>query len=120
QCLAEYWHALWRLEAADGQGFDEWEWAADVAAYRFTIGLQAWKRFCGELQIDPDQLRKANHPTDWLLDFCEERMPGEAPTQEALAARLRQMGVEDPQPITAETLLTTWRRILGEFRGCGP
>jgi hypothetical protein len=111
---ANYWHALWRLEDADDADPATWRLAADVSAYVFARNAEAWRSFWQELHIDADALSAANHH-GWLLRYCEERMPGVAPTREELAARLRRHGADDPQPVTADDLRASWRQL---FEAC--
>jgi hypothetical protein len=117
-CAANYWHALWRLEDPDDPDSAAWRLAADVSAYVFARNAEAWRSFWQELHIDADALTDANHH-GWLLRYCEERMPGVAPTREELAARLRPHGADDPQPVTTDDLLASWRRLFDSCAGQG-
>src|SRR5262245_2318474 len=72
---------------------------AESAAYFFAANAEAWKQFCADLNVAPDVLTAANH-RGWLLRYCEERMPANAPAAEALLARL-------PKDHTAQQLVTT-------------
>jgi hypothetical protein len=113
-----YWHALWRLDDPDGPDEALWRLTAAVTSYVFSCNAEAWRRFCRGIHIDPDALTAANHH-GWLLRFCEERMPGEAPTRDEVADHLREHGVADPEPITVEGLLADWRHCFHVCAGAG-
>jgi hypothetical protein len=115
---AGYWHALWRLDGPDCPDAGVWRLAAAVNAYAFACNAEAWRRFCDGMHIDPAALTAANHH-GWLLRYCEERMPGAAPTREEVADRLREFGVADPEPVTAEGLLAGWRDCFDACAGSG-
>jgi len=109
---ANYFFALWQLDDAGDPRPEDWLLLMiEVNAYFFTANAEAWRRFCGKLDIAADALTAANHP-GWLLPVCEERMPAQAPTAEAVQARLRKAGREVSQLVTADRLLARWRSRL--------
>jgi hypothetical protein len=90
---------------------EDWGLPAEAAAYFFTINTKAWNHFCADLDIVPQVLTSANHRS-WLLRFCEERMPANAPSVEALQARLSKHDCAAARLVTTESLLAGWREAL--------
>ncbi len=117
---ATYFFAVWQMGHDDDPRTIDWPLAADASAYFFTANLDAWRRFCSELDVSPEVLTTGNHPRGWILGFCEERMPANAPTVEALQERLRAAGQELLRPVTAESLLASWRNLLRMMTRCTP
>jgi len=107
--LANYWHALWRLDDPTDAEPEDWLLMADMSAYYFVCNADAWRRFGSELNLDPDYLAISNY-RGWLLQFCAQRMPKNAPTREALIARYREQG-RAGEPLTADAMLQGWRHI---------
>ena len=90
---------------------------AKVNAYMFTVNAAAWKQFCEELAIAPDQLVATYHD-GYLLPLAFERMPSMAPTRDELIDLFRKRGHEDPKPVTVDTLLSRWRKSFHEGTPC--
>lgn len=74
------------LEIAD------WLFMVDLSAYVFAVNAETWRRFCSGLGINSWALTTANHPS-WFLRLCEERMPVNALSADALQARWRRWAV---------------------------
>jgi hypothetical protein len=108
---ANYFFALWRMEDADDPQPEDWRLVADACAYFFVANTEAWRRICSELSITPETLIAGNY-RGWFLGYCEQHMPVNAPTAEALQARLRESGRAVPQLVTADHLLGSWRNLL--------
>jgi hypothetical protein len=108
---ANYFFALWKMEGPGDPQAHEWLHLAEACAYFFVVNADAWRRFCVGLDIDPDALTAANH-RGWLLHYCKEHMPVNAPTAEALQDQLRKSGRGVPQLVTADGLLADWRNTL--------
>jgi hypothetical protein len=106
---ASYFFALFQL-GNDPQP-EHWLLPAESAAYFFTANAAAWRRFCADLDIAPNVLTTANHH-GWLLPFCEERMPSNAPSAEALRARLQKAGFDAARLVMTKSLLAGWRDAL--------
>jgi hypothetical protein len=87
---------------------------ADLYAYFFATNADAWRRFCAEQDFDAAWLAASN-PNGWMLNHCEEHMPGAAPSREELIAHLRGEGSQLSQLATADDLLVSWRRL---FQAC--
>ena len=85
-----------------------------MSAYAFARNAEAWRLFWRERHIDADALTAGNHH-GWLLRYCQERMPGAAPTRADLAARRRRPGAADPPLVTADDLRAGWRQL---FEAC--
>ena len=114
--LANYWHANWRLADPDDAGAEDWHVLANVSAYFFACNAEAWRRFCDEMKVNPEQVTEGNY-RGWLLQHCEERMPENAPSADELAALLRAYGQAEPALITAESLLESWRSLFNQMPG---
>jgi hypothetical protein len=112
--LANYWHSNWRLTAED-EGPEDWLIMREISAYQFCCGAEAWRRFCQEQNFDPQQLTAGNY-RGWILDFCTERMPNNAPNREAVEATLKAHGWDGTVAVTADTLLERWREAIGKFK----
>lgn len=108
---AGYFFALWCLDYVDDPCPENWLLSADALAYRFVVNADAWRRFCGELGIAADALTAANH-RGWFLGYCEQHMPANAPTADALRARLAECGRDVTELVTADQLLASWRNLL--------
>jgi hypothetical protein len=117
---ATYFFAVWRMGDDDALRPIDWLLMVETSAYRFTVNLDAWRRFCSELDIAPDILTAANQPRGWILPYCEERMPANAPTAAALQDRFRGAGQDVPPPVTADSLLASWRDLLRSMTRCTP
>lgn len=113
--LAVYWHAVWRLTTEEDNPSD-WKMLADASAYVFRCNAEAWRRFCGGLNIDPGVLAASNY-RGWMLQYAESCMPNVAPSREDACATLRACGFEDPKPVTADDRLASWRRFFDFFTG---
>jgi hypothetical protein len=114
--LAVYWHALWRLDDDQDQKPLDWKVCAEGSAYVFTRNTEAWKRFCAGLNIDAAALTAGNY-LGWMLQHAERHMPKVSPSRADLCATLRAWGVDQPNPVTVEDLLTSWQRF---FDACTP
>jgi hypothetical protein len=108
---ATYFFALWKMHDGSDPRPSDWVTGAEAAAYFFTANADAWRRFEAELGILPGTLAAGNHE-GWFLRFCEEQMPANAPTAEALRALLEAGGQEVSQLVTADDLLADWRNLL--------
>src|SRR5262249_40794138 len=100
-----------RLQMGNDPGPEAWLPTAEAAAYLFTANAAAWRAFCADLDIAPEALVAANHD-GWFLAYCEEHIPADAPSAEALQTLLRQHGQEVRKLVTMEDLLTGWREDL--------
>jgi hypothetical protein len=116
---ASYFHALWRLADSTYPRSEEWLLIAEVNAYTFTANADAWRRFCTELGIQPESLVAANY-FGWFLGYCEENMPRNAPSANALEERIRVAGLFDSQLVSADDLLASWHEMLRNMTGHSP
>jgi hypothetical protein len=114
--LANYWLARAELEALAEKGVDPAPvlLAAQSSAYMFICNAEAWRQFCTELAIDPDQLTAGSYG-GLLLEICEETMQKSAPTREALAALLQGQGKDGSKLTTSDALLDRWRNLSGRL-----
>src|SRR5262249_27155934 len=108
---ASYFFALFQMGNTDDPRPQDWLLQAESAAYFFAVNAEAWRRFCTELGITADTLTAANHH-GWFLHYCEQNMPANAPTTEALHARFRGTGREAPHLVTPDDLLASWQSLL--------
>lgn len=113
---ATYFFALLGMEKTEYPRAQNLQLVAEGCAYFFVANAEAWRRFCAELDISADTLTAANHK-GWFLRLCEEKMPADAPTAEALEARFRESGWEVSCLTTVETLLASWRNVLRAMTG---
>jgi hypothetical protein len=113
--LASFWHALWRLDGPEEE-WGDWQFTADVSAYVYCCNADAWRRFCGELGIDAEAQTAGNYRGK-MLRLCEPWLRESAPTRDELAARLRARGDADPEPVTADGLLASWRSLFDACTG---
>jgi hypothetical protein len=111
--LIEYWHSKWRL--------DIWEEERvhclimlQTNAYLFCCGAEAWRRFCQEQNLDPEQLTAANY-RGWILGDCAKIMPEVAPSRERLEDMLKSYGRPTKVTVTADTMLEGWRKAMADF-----
>jgi hypothetical protein len=116
---ARYFFIAWRLGDDDDPRAGEWLLEAEACAYFFAANADAWRRFCGELDIAPGALTAANH-LGWFLPYCEEHMPASAPTAETLQTRFRASGQDASHLVTADSLLASWQDLLGSMTGHAP
>lgn len=114
--LATYWYALWRLNDAEDKKPLDWKVCADTSSYVFACNSQAWKRFCAHLNIDATLLTTGNY-RGWILTYAETHMPNAAPSRDDLRSTLRECGVEDPHPVTADDLLADWLKTFDVCAG---
>jgi hypothetical protein len=110
--LANYWHASWRLTDNDDEKPADWLLIRDVSAYVFCRQEEAWRRFCQELNVDAEQLIAGNY-AGCILGYCSAGMAEHAPSREALIGTQKASGIADPQPLTTETCLRSWRKAFG-------
>jgi hypothetical protein len=111
-----YFFALWKMDDADDPCPEDLVRVADVSAYLFTTNAEAWGRFCAELKIEPDALTAGNY-RGWFLQFCESKMPDNAPSAETIRSRW----MEPSTPIvTADDLLENWRDLLRQMSRHAP
>src|SRR6516164_4020505 len=101
---ASYFFDLFKMQDPDDPRPEDWLIAADCCAYFFAANAEAWRRFCSELDIAAEALTAANH-LGWFLRYCEENIPANAPTAEAMKAQFRALGRDDPRLVTADKLL---------------
>jgi hypothetical protein len=108
---ATYFFVLWKMRDRGEPRPGDWRTGAEACAYFFAANADAWRRFEADLNILPGTLAAGNHQ-GWFLRFCEEQMPANAPTADALRALLEAGGQEVPQLVTADDLLADWRNLL--------
>jgi hypothetical protein len=109
--LASYWHAVCQFLITEDKKRLHWKTSADAFAYVFSLNAEAWKRFCGGLNIDAAFLTTSNS-LGCMLAFAESCMPNVAPSRDELRTTLGEYGVEDPNPVTADDLLASWQRLF--------
>jgi hypothetical protein len=119
EAAACYFFDLLKSLVPDDRCPEDWLIDAEACAYFFAANAEAWRRFCSDLGIASESLTAANH-TGWFLRYCEETMPANAPTMEALQARFRERGYDVSQLVTAEKLLASWRRLLQAMTSHAP
>ena len=111
---AIYFFAQMKKQSGGDELDDEpldWQLLADVHAYFFTANAEAWRRFCVELDLVPTALVDLNHQ-GWMLRYCEERMPAQAPDPETLLSEMRHASHDLPELVTADGLLSSWKVTL--------
>jgi hypothetical protein len=87
---------------------------ADVDAFSFVREAEAWREFCGELQVDGAALTASNN-AGWLLAFAEERMPLFAPDAGAMERIMKEAGFGDVAVDTAEGWAEWYRSSLRDL-----
>jgi hypothetical protein len=109
--LANYWHAMWRLQTENDAG--DWLFQRDCSAYFVVCNSDGWRRFCEELSFDPDALVTSNYH-GCLLQYCTSGMPANAPSRDEFIAVLEQRGQQAPDPISSDSRLAYWRDLFHE------
>jgi hypothetical protein len=104
-------HTLAGVFARRKDESQDWLCVEPLSAYLFCCNVQAWRRFCQEQNVDPEQLIAANYPGG-MLPSATEQMPRIAPSRDELAATLKARGWADPVPVTVDDLVERWRRAL--------
>jgi hypothetical protein len=106
---ANHFLALWSIDGS--QDPEEWLLIADTYAFFFASNAQAWRQYCSELSIASEALVGLNHH-GWLLRYCEEKMPANAPSAQDLQARWLQIKGETLTLVTVNQLVEKWHRQL--------
>ena len=89
-------------------------WAsARLAAYRLCVEADAWKRVCGELNIDPEALLR-DLPGYDTLRRTEEAARLSAWTPEEATAQLRRLGPADTEAPTVEGAARAMRQFIDQ------
>jgi hypothetical protein len=96
---------------ADREQDERWTRIVRLAAYLITARVDAWRRLCGELGIDPEVLLK-DLPGYATVEGSEQAARALAFTAEEVAAFLRGGGGKEVRPVTAETYLAELREFL--------
>ena len=87
-------------------------WAgARLAAYRFCVEADAWRRLCGELRIDPETLLR-DLPCYDTLRRTEEAARLLACTPEEATAHLQRLGPTDAEAPTVEGAARAMRDFI--------
>jgi hypothetical protein len=102
---------------ADREQGERWTRIVRLAAYLITARVDAWRRLCGELGIDPEVLLE-DLPGYTTVEGSEQAARALAFTAEEVAAFLREGGDEEVWPVTAETYLAGLREFLDGRERC--
>ena len=85
-----------------------------LATYGYVMSDSAWRRFCEEKAVDPEALL-AHLPGYPTLMQCDWMLRKAAPTAEEMTELLRlETGDADAVAVTADQVLTEWRRAYRE------
>jgi hypothetical protein len=82
-----------------------------LAAYRFCVEADAWKRLCGDLKIDPEALLR-DLPCYDTLRCTEEAVRPLALTAEEATAQLRRLGRAESEALTVEDVVQVMRTFI--------
>ena len=112
---ALFFQAMW-YTMAFGDEDGDWDFVANISAYRFRIGQEAWRQLMQKLGINGAWLVRSNH-AGTALNLCAKRLSGIAPSAEQMTDVLKSRGLPSDEMVTADDLYRSWRKMLGEFRG---
>ena len=111
-------------EATEGEEekIQMWNNMADVFAYLYHIGEDAWKTFCDEIGVRPADLLDGA-PGEWVISLCDLNMADVAPTRDELTEQLREWNGQfdhSGEVVDTEFLTEQWRRLYRELLGSWP